>query len=251
MDEINFAVCDDEEIILDAVYSRVFTIFKRRGLAAFGLKFLLPRQLRDYVLQKDAGKLLDLVFLDIDMPELNGIELGRIIKENSPKTEIIFVSNRYERVFETFNIHPFGFVRKNNFSSDISNTLKAYIDAHVSAGNYFVIQQENKSVTRKLPINDIVYVKSMRSHQIICMASGEEIDVKITMDELEKGLIEHGILRTHKSYLVNLKYITRIESTGIELTTGERVDVSRRKVSEIKSALLKYLRKTGALIFDN
>ena len=243
MDEINFAVCDDEEIILDAVYSRVFTIFKRRGMAAFGLKFLSSRQMRDYFLQADEASKPDIVFLDIDMPELNGIELGAMIKENSPKTEIIFVSNRYERVFETFNIHPFGFVRKNNFSTDISNTLKAYIDGHVNAANYFVIQQENKSVTRKLPINEIVYVKSMRSHQIICMVGGEEIDVKMTMDELEKGLIEHGILRTHKSFLVNLKYITRIESTGIELTTGAKIDVSRRKVGEIKAALMKYLRK--------
>ena len=129
--------------------------------------------------------------------------------------------------------------------------MKAYINAHVSAENYFVIQQDNKSVTRKLPINDIVFIESMKSHQIIHMANGEEIDVKMTMDDLEAGLVDHNVLRTHKSYLVNLKYITRIETTGIELSTGVTVGVSRRKVGDIKTALLKYLRKTGALIFDS
>ena len=251
MDEISFVVCDDEELILDAVYSRVLTIFKRSGFIATGLRFRSSVQLKNYVLKKDWLVEPDIIFLDIDMPELNGIELGKIIKNNLPKTEIIFVSNRYEKVFDTFNIHPFGFVRKNNFSADMANTLKAYINAHVSAENYFVIQQDNKSVTRKLPINDMVFIESMKSHQIIHMANGEEIDVKMTMDDLEAGLIEHNVLRTHKSYLVNLKYITRIETTGIELSNGTTVGVSRRKIGEIKTALLKYLRKTGALIFDN
>ena len=251
MDEISFVVCDDEELILDAVYSRVLTIFKRSGFIATGLRFRSSVQLKNYVLKKEWHVEPDIIFLDIDMPELNGIELGKIIKNNLPKTEIIFVSNRYEKVFDTFNIHPFGFVRKNNFSADMTNTLKAYINAHVSADNYFVIQQDNKSVTRKLPINDMVFIESMKSHQIIHMANGEEIDVKMTMDDLEAGLIEHNVLRTHKSYLVNLKYITRIETTGIELSNGTTVGVSRRKIGEIKTALLKYLRKTGALIFDN
>ena len=82
------------------------------------------------------------------------------------------------------------------------------------------------------------------------MVNGSTVDVRMTMDELEKGLVEHDILRAHKGYLVNLKYITRIEPTGIELATGEVILVSRRKVGEIKTALLMYLRKTGALVFD-
>ena len=250
MNEINYAVCDDEEIILEAVYDRVFTIFKRSGITAVGLKYSSSKEFCDYIL-KHVDTPLDLVFLDIDMPELNGIELGKIIKDNTPKTEIIFVSNRYEKVFDTFNIHPFGFVRKNNFSVDLNNTLKAYITARGSAQSYFVIQQDNNSVTRKLPIKDIVYVESMKSHHFIYMVNGEVINVRMTMDDLEKGLEEYDILRVHKGYLVNLRYITRIEPSGIDLSTGATVSVSRRKIGQIKTELLRFLRKTGTLIFDN
>ena len=249
MDNVNYAICDDEEIILEAVYDRVSTLFKRSGLSAMGAKFHDPVELKDRILKKSA-QALDLVFLDIDMPGLDGIELGKIIKENSPNTEIIFVSNRYEKVFDTFDIHPFGFVRKNNFSTDIGNAIKAYINARGSAKSYFVVQQENNSVTRKLPVNDIVYVESMKNHQMINMVNGEVVDVRMTMDDLEQKLAEHDILRVHKGYLVNLRYITRIEPSGIELSTGVNVSVSRRRISEIKTELLKYLRKTGALIFD-
>lgn len=250
MEYINYAVCDDEEIILDAVFDRVFTIFKRAGMIATGRKYRSSKAFLEDVTRQTGHDELNLAFLDIDMPELNGIELGRAIKEKNPKIEIIFVSNRYEKVFDTFDIHPFGFVRKNNFSADIGKTLKAYIAARGKDENYFVVQQENNSVTQKLPITDIVYVESLKNHQFIHMVNGSTVDVRMTMDELEKGLVEHDILRAHKGYLVNLKYITRIEPTGIELATGEVVLVSRRKVGEIKTALLMYLRKTGALVFD-
>ena len=129
MEYINYAVCDDEEIILDAVFDRVFTIFKRAGMIATGRKYRSSKAFLEDVTRQTGHDELNLAFLDIDMPELNGIELGRAIKEKNPKIEIIFVSNRYEKVFDTFDIHPFGFVRKNNFSADIGKTLKAYIAA--------------------------------------------------------------------------------------------------------------------------
>ena len=93
METINYAVCDDEEIILDAVFDRVRTIFKRSGIMAIGQKFRSPKALQSYILKPDNREELNLVFLDIDMPELNGIELGKAIKEHNKKIEIIFVSN--------------------------------------------------------------------------------------------------------------------------------------------------------------
>ena len=198
MDTINYAVCDDEEIILEAVYDRVSTIFKRSGISARGIKFQSSVALRTYIGKQTSRDELNLVFLDINMPELNGIELGKVIKEKAPKTEIVFVSNRYEKVFDTFDIHPFGFVRKNNFSTDISKTLKAFITARGKDDNYFVIQQENNSVTKKLLLTDIVYIESLKNHQYIHMINGETVDVRMTMDELEKRLSEHDILRAHK-----------------------------------------------------
>ena len=193
----------------------------------------------------------DLICLDIDMPKLDGVSLGKAIRENSPETEIIFVSNREDRVFDTIlNVRPFGFVRKNNFSSDLMDTLRAYISSKIDTNHYFVVKTDNNSVTRSLRVVDVVYIESFKDHQFIYMQDGEKIDIRMTMDELEQELSKYDIVRTHKGYLVNLKYIRRIDGSGITLSNGAVVGLSRTKVQEVKAQYLKYLRKTGASLIN-
>ena len=130
MIQINFAVCDDDEIVLDAVCQRVHSIFKRCGVDATGAKYLSSVKLYEHIKDPERKYNYNLICLDIDMPKLDGVSLGKAIRENSPETEIIFVSNREDRVFDTIlNVRPFGFVRKNNFSSDLMDTLRAYISS--------------------------------------------------------------------------------------------------------------------------
>ena len=254
MEKINFAVCDDDEIVCDAVFSRVSNIFRRCGIEVSGAKYLSPVKLYQHITNPGEGERrinYDLICLDIDMPKLSGIDLGKAIKENSPETDIIFVSNREDRVFETFSVRPFGFIRKNNFFADLVDTLRNYIVTKNDTNNYLAVKTNNNSVTRKLKVTEIVYIESLRDHQFIYMADGEEIDIRKTMDELEEKLCGYDIVRTHKGYLVNYKYMARIDAKGITLTDGKVVGVSRNKIQDIKAQYLKYLRKTGAVLFTN
>lgn len=252
MKQINFAVCDDDEIVLDAVYQRVYSIFKRCGVEADGTKFLSPVKLYDRIKDPIRKCNFNLICLDIDMPKLDGISLGKAIRAHCPETDIVFVSNREDKVFDTLlNVRPFGFVRKSNFSSDLLDTLRAYIVAKIDSVHAFVVKTNNNSVTRSLRVVDVVYIESLRDHQFIYMQDGEKIDVRMTMDELEKELSKYDIVRTHKGYLVNLKYIRRIDAKGITLAGGMMVGLSRTKVQEVKVQYLKYLRKTGAAMINN
>lgn len=253
MEKVNFAVCDDDEIVCDAVCSRVYNIFKRCGIEARGTKYLSSVKLYNSIVHPPEGMpKYNLICLDIDMPKLDGIALGKAIRENSADTDIIFVSNREDKVFDSLlNVRPFGFVRKNNFSSDLIDTLRSYIISKIDSNNYIVIKTDNNSVTRKLRAIDIVYIEGQRAHQIIYMADGEEIDVRMTLDELEDKLKSYDVVRTHKGFLVNYKYIQRIDAKEIALSNGRAVGISRNKIQEVKAQYLKYLRKTGAVLFTD
>lgn len=252
MIQIKFAVCDDDEIVLDAVYQRVLSIFKRCGVEAEGSKYLSPIKLYEAIKDPARKSGYNLICLDIDMPKLDGVSLGKTIHANCPDTDIIFVSNREDRVFDTLlNVRPFGFVRKSNFSSDLMSTLRAYIVSKIDTTHFFVVKTDNNSVTRSLRVVKIVYIESLRDHQFIYMQDGEKIDIRMTMDELEKELSKYDIVRTHKGYLVNLKYIQRIDAKGITLSDGTVVGLSRSKAQDVKVQYLKYLRKTGATLLDN
>ena len=85
----------------------------------------------------------------------------------------------------------------------------------------------------------------MRDHQYIKLGSGEKGDVRMTLGEINEKLASFDIVRVHKSFLVNYKYVQRLETSELLLTGGERVPVSRNKSREIKDGYLRYLRKVG------
>ena len=70
------------------------------------------------------------------------------------------------------------------------------------------------------------------------------------MNSLEQEFKDYDIIRTHKGYLVNLRYIKKIEKSEIELTNGVIVFISRGKANEIKAAFARYLRKTSSVLFE-
>ena len=84
------------------------------------------------------------------------------------------------------------------------------------------------------------------------MVNGEQIECHMSMEEFESKLEKYDIVRVYKSYLVNLKYVQRIERGGVLINykDGIKLSVSREKIKELKSIYLCYLRKTGAILFD-
>lgn len=248
MIRIRYAVCDDDGMICEAVSDRICSIFEQRGLAVVCERFTSPEALCNRITKGEAQ--FDLLFLDIDMPIMSGLNLAKIVRQRiGEKIDIVFVSNREDRVFDTFGVHPFGFIRKSNFTRDLTDTLRSYIELRVKSDGCLAIQTQNNSVTRQLLIGDIVYIESYRYHQMIYMVDGEEIKVRLTMENLEKKLRDYNVVRIHKGYLVNLKHVRRIERSGVivQYRDGLILPISRDKLQEVKIGYLNYLRNTGAV----
>lgn len=248
--ELKIAVCDDDEIVCEAICNRIGKIFSNCGIVALCDKYVSSKSLYKNI--SDGGRNYNVLFLDIDMPKADGIDLAKAIRKLNKNVDIIFVSNREDKVFETFKVRPFGFIRKNNFTNDLNDTLRSYINLRILGESFIVLKTNNNSVTRNVRVSDIVYIESFRYKQYVYMADGEQIDIHMTMKELESSLEEYDIVRVYQGYLVNLKYVQRIERTGIVLNykDGITISISRDKVQELKSVYLNYLRKTGAVIFD-
>lgn len=248
--ELNIAVCDDDEIVCEAICARLCKILKNCGISAACDKYVSPLAL--YKNMESGTRKYNVVFLDIDMPKLNGVELAKALRREENDVDIIFVSNREDKVFETFPVRPFGFIRKNNFTRDLNDTMRSYIDSKIISNSYAVFKTANNSVTRKVRISDIVYIESFRYKQFVYMADGEQFEIHMTMREMETNLEQYDVVRVYQGYLVNLKYVQRIERTGVVLNykDGVTINISRDKVQELKSIYLNYLRKVGTVIFD-
>ena len=105
------AVCDDDAAVFDTITETAKKAFAENGAEAEVLCFSSPG-----ALEKEMGSRgFDLIFLDIEMPEEDGIRFGERLSRMENTPDIIFVSSREDRVFDAFKIHPFGFVRKSLF----------------------------------------------------------------------------------------------------------------------------------------
>lgn len=249
MASIRFAVCDDDELICEAVVGKIGKFFSENGYKSEYEKYTSALSLYKRI---KAGAKFDIIFLDIDMPALNGIELAKNIREiDGKEPKIVFISNREDRVFETFQVQPYGFFRKNNFTRDMTDALKEYLH-EIATDNYSIaVQTNNNSVVRTLKVAEIVYIESYKSSQTVYLADGTTVSIHMTMEELENKLEEYDILRIYKGYLVNLSYVRKIEKNGVyvEFSGNERcLNISRNKVQDIKDKYLSYLRRTGSIM---
>ncbi|HIU61155.1 MAG TPA: response regulator transcription factor [Candidatus Coproplasma excrementigallinarum] len=245
-----FAVCDDDEIVCEAICNKIKKILAKCGISARTDKHVSPLALQKNI--ESGERRYDVLFLDIDMPKLSGIDLARSLKKMQDAPDIIFVSNREDLVFESFSVRPFGFVRKNNFSADLGDTLLSYINTRLVKNTYIAINTNGNSVVRKIKVSDIVYIESFRYRQYVYTADGEQLECHMSMEEFEEKLAAYDIVRIYKSYLVNLKYVQRIERSGVLLNYkgGVTLAISRDKIKELQNLYLCYLRKMGAVLFD-
>lgn len=244
MDTVRIAVCDDKENIAEIIYNAVKGAFGKNGLNAqierYNTAELLWRAMQIRV--------FDLVFLDIGLPKMDGISLGEKLRSVGNRTDIVYVSAREDRVFDTFKVHPFDFVRKSNFLGDLSRVIDNYIESRIKKQSDVLVVQ-NKSGVMNVPLADVVYFEGAGKIQLIhSVGLKEPIRIYRSMEQIEAELGGKGFIRIHKGLLVNYRYISRILVSDVELTTGELLPLSRRRATAIKEEYLELLKSGGSVV---
>ena len=239
---LKIAICDDKENVLTIIRAAVENIFSKHAMGI---------QVETWTSVKEMWKQFkeenyDLVFLDINMPVLDGIQFGRKLKTLSNPPDIIFCSSKTDRVFETFELQPFGFVRKDNFIDDMTSVINRYISTKVfinETEDTVAVKSNNMKVL--LNLNHVKYIESQNNGQIIHLRNGETMKIYLRLSELEEVLKGRSFLRIHKSYLCNPRYVKRFEGANLILATGEALPIGRSKKAEAEQRWMEYVREHG------
>ena len=232
---VRVAVCDDECYILKELAAQIEAAF---------LKAAFPVQMRSFDKIDDLwrsweGEAFEVLFLDIDMPKMDGVAFGQFLRSRNLRPCIVYVSNRSDRVFETFSVAPLRFVRKSHFAREIDETVGAIVRWWDERRQRQLVLPSRDSII-SLAVDDIAYVECFAKVQNI-VTPDETYQVKRTLSELEGKLLDFGFLRPHKGYLVNYRHISRIETDCLLLRGGAKIPVSKHKIKETKQ---EYLRLT-------
>ena len=241
---IHIVICDDEQTAISIISASVEALLTSRSVGVTIEKFTSASECVEYLRQRP----VDLVFLDLSMPEMDGLELARAIRQMQDPA-LVFVSSQQERVFDTFEVEPFGFVRKDRFMQDISALLNRYLDTvgDKEPGRRFLEINGINGVTL-VEISQITYIESFRNKQVLHQADGSTKDMHTTMETLMAQLKPFGFLRVHKGYLVACAHIRHFGRTEVELITRERLPVGRTNYHEAMEGYMAYIRRSGIAI---
>ncbi len=239
------AIIDDDKAALSIVSSAVDTFFKEKNIEYNITSFYNPLNYLATIKEEN----FNLIFLDIDMPEKNGLSVAEETLSINKNTHIIFLSQREDLVFECLAIHPFGFIRKSNLINDFSLMMNQFYDYYLSnndEGKKIEFVEKNRTVSFK--INEIVYISSDRNYQDIVTKDNKIETIRIPLSTLENKLKDDGFIRVHKCYIVNQSYIRIISNEEIKLTNDITIPLSKKRRDEVIKEYLAYSRKNNSMI---
>ena len=234
---IKIAVVDDEQIMLEKICRIIDEQFiEEKMIHSFNNSM-------DFF--NDADKFnFDLVFLDIDMPEMNGFELAENLKLIKPSITIIFISSYENLVFKSFDYNPYRFVRKSQIENDISTAITSFHNNLKKNNNIYHIVTGNSALN--VLITDIIYFESLKHEIYVNLTTGKfklkrERNNEKSITSIANMLTSKGFIRVHKSFLVNYIHIHSINNDSITLKNGDIIMVNPRNINSIKIMHHKFL----------
>ncbi len=219
---MKICICDDDSFFIREIRNRLLP-FSTAEDGFHVSDFSSAQALIEYY--RNGGH-FDILFIDIEMKGINGIEAAEIIRALSPRTIIIFVSSLTDYIFDAFRLEALYFlvkpVKDREFNEVFYRALSKY--RTVNAG--IVLKWE--STRNKIQIDKISFVEGYRRHLTVHTADGVyEAVGKIS--EMQEILSPHGFVRVHQGFIVNMNYIKSFKTDEVELTDGTKVPVSVRK----------------------
>lgn len=231
---MKIAICDDERIFTDIFREKLEMTAEKCGIECTVSAFLNGAEMISMLNRFDA------VFLDVDMPGLSGEETAEYIIGSEKTLPIIFVTNHDDFVFSSFRYRPFGFLRKRYIDSELEDIIKRLDKYLAEIERCYTFNSHNKLISVRL--NDINYIE-VYGHETLVHTANAVLTTSKALFTIEKELSEYGFIRTHKSYIVNTRYIFSVERNSIILSNRENLPVSRTKLTDVKQMMIKF---TGA-----
>ena len=180
----------------------------------------------------------DIVFLDIEMPNQSGIELGMQLKKINRQTIIIFSTSYPQYAIEGYNCEAFQYLLKPLSKEKLQTTLRRAIRKIAIFHQYHCVKTRN--TVQRIPISEILFIEYCRKH-IIYHTKNNLIETTGRFSDVINELQKHGFYQIHQGYIVNLAKIKSIQGYSVILEDNTSVLVSVRKKTSFLLAYAKYL----------
>lgn len=232
---MKLVLCDDVKDVHEEVKSLINIYQEVKRIDIDIVDCLSSKDLLDIDYSYDA------ILLDIDMPEIDGIEAARILRERNNNTTIVMLTCKRERFKDAFKIGAVRFITKPIDKDEVFEALDYVV---LSLAGQEMVDVRVNGIACKIKQRDIWLVEA-RSDYLKIYAGQKVYDSRKRLNNLECELDERLFIATHKSYIVNMMYVSEITKSGVIMDDGRKIPIARRRYKDVVQKIIEFDRTRG------
>ena len=232
------ALCDDEQMQVAKTQGMIGTYKKLHHepdfeTAGFGNAESLLVKIRE-------GYMPDLIFMDVFMEGMTGIEAARELREMGIKSRVIFLTTSEKHAVEAFRLEAAQYLVKPVSEDELFPLLdKQFEILEGERQKYVALQVENRLL--RVMVRDIVYCEAQGKYQYLHLTDGTQVCVRMSMTGLEELFLPYEeIIRIGKWYIINMDHVEGLDSQAVQMGTGQRLYLPRGAYQTLRKQYISY-----------
>lgn len=233
---IRIAICDDDKRH-GAALEKTVSLFVAKNKINTEIK--LYEQSRNLRYDISEGVYYDLLLSDIEMPEMDGMNLAKFIKNYLPNIMIIFITGYVKYAVDAYELSVFRYIPKGELNKRLHHALiDAFGMLQIQADQYYTIQTPTRY--EKIPLQTIIYIHREGKNSLITHIDNQTTKVRKSLAQVYEELNSKDFIFVGRGDIVNIIYIMSLKNSILELKNGERIPISQSNLSEIKEKLTEF-----------
>jgi len=230
---IHITICDDEHTEIAYLTSLVT---KWADVRRDTVRLSDYESAESFLFAYEEDKSADILLLDIQMKEMDGVELARQIRRGNNAVQIVFITGFPDFIAEGYDVSALHYLMKPVKEDKLFEVLDKAAERLAKPEQTLLVQTADTTV--RIPLSDILYVEAF-AHNVVIQMKTAAIETRANIGEIEKS-IGDAFVRCHRSYIVGLRYISRITKTEVVLDNGKVIPLSRRLYTDVNRAFIEY-----------
>lgn len=230
---LKIAICDDEKRYSEELRKIVGKINPDIEVKTY----CSPTDFLEFIEKEE--KIPNIIFLDIEMPEMDGITLAKKLKNMGYDSYVIFTTAHAEYAVKGYEARAFRYLLK-PFSEEMISRVLLEISGELNKIKKILLQ--SSSTEEVIPLKDVIYISAEDKYTVLYTKDKYCLG-RISLSNYEKMLIPYGFYRIHRKYIINFQHYKGMENGNVYLTNGKSVPISRRREKKFHKELLQYLEK--------
>ena len=230
---INIAIVEDDQHDMLAIHDYINSYKQEHDDSIMLFEFT---NAEDFLKQEKLFQVLDLLFLDIELPGMSGMDLAISLRKKGISCLIVFATNMVQYAVQGYDVAAIDFIVKPITQAVFHAKFSGYLRTIHSKKKTILIKKRDE--VKRCLISDILFVE-VESHTIRIFTKSSEEEFSGTLKQIEEELSGNGFAKCNKCYLVNLKYVESICKDEVKVA-GHQLQISRREKKQFMEAFARY-----------